>query len=287
MQLIDDITIQIVLYEEEKKIIFDCLSRLSEFKVILVDNAGNTELKKKISENFKIFKYILNDKNIGFSKAHNQASKYVNTKFMLILNADCIIDKKNILILVEKLQFYENCSITSPTTYDQNSKITYNGGLLPENGKKIDPLDIMGDVCVQSVLGGSMCMKVDEFKKIGYFDENLFLFFSDDDLCRKFANSKKSILQIFSSKAIHIHGISKVKNFFKREFLQNYYLTLDELMYFSKIKTKNKKFIEIQNKITNYHYKFLINIFILNFKKVILYLSKILAYYKYKNLINK
>ena len=41
------------------------------------------------------------------------------------------------LILAEKLENYNGCSITSPTTYDSEGNLSYNGGLLPENGLKI------------------------------------------------------------------------------------------------------------------------------------------------------
>ena len=38
-----------------------------------IDNANNISLKKKIKEKFKIYKYLLNKKNLGFTKAANQA----------------------------------------------------------------------------------------------------------------------------------------------------------------------------------------------------------------------
>ena len=49
------ITILIVLYQESEKIIFDNLEKLKNFKIIIVDNDGNLNLKKKI---FLILKYI-------------------------------------------------------------------------------------------------------------------------------------------------------------------------------------------------------------------------------------
>ena len=58
-----EITIQIVLYEESIDLIYKCLNNLKDFNVILIDNAGNKNLKLRIEENFKIFKYILNKKN--------------------------------------------------------------------------------------------------------------------------------------------------------------------------------------------------------------------------------
>ena len=71
----NEITIIIVLYEEKANLIFQCLENIKNFKIIIVDNAGNISLKKKIEEKFKIYKYILNKKNCGYTKAANQAIK--------------------------------------------------------------------------------------------------------------------------------------------------------------------------------------------------------------------
>ena len=49
------------------------------------------------------------------------------------------------------------------------------------------------------------------------FDENFFIFFEDNDLCRKVYIKKKSVIQIFKAKAIHQHGLgNSIKNSFKR-----------------------------------------------------------------------
>jgi len=53
------ITILIVLFNENTEIIFKTLNKLKSFKKIIVDNAGNFEIKKKIQENFLVEKYII------------------------------------------------------------------------------------------------------------------------------------------------------------------------------------------------------------------------------------
>ena len=70
---INEITIIIVLYEEKINLVFQCLENIKNFKIIIVDNAGNISLKKKVEEKFRIYKYILNKKNYGYTKAANQA----------------------------------------------------------------------------------------------------------------------------------------------------------------------------------------------------------------------
>ncbi len=48
-----EITIILVLYEEKINLVFQCLENIKNFKIIIVDNAGNTSLKKKSKKNLK------------------------------------------------------------------------------------------------------------------------------------------------------------------------------------------------------------------------------------------
>jgi len=282
MELFKKITIQIVLYEEDKEMVFKCLNKLKKFRIIILDNSNNYNLKDEVLKNFNIEHYILEKKNLGYSKGHNKASNYVNTEFLLILNADCNIDEVNILNLLLAHEKYKDCAITAPTTYDKEMKVSYNGGLLPENGCKNNTTIIDGDTCFETVLGSAMLIRKIDFVKIDKFNENLFLFYSDDDLCRKFKISNKSVIQVFSAKAHHLHGISKVKNVFKKIYLKEFNMTFDELFYHSMIIKNDDKFNKLRKKIFNYFIKIILNFLILNFKKVIFYLARILAFYKFK-----
>ena len=66
-KLINDITIIIVLYEESLDLLRNCLKNIKNFKIIIIDNSNNIKLKNQVIKKFKIYKYILNNKNIGFT----------------------------------------------------------------------------------------------------------------------------------------------------------------------------------------------------------------------------
>ena len=154
-----EITVVIVLYEEKLDLIFRCLENIKNYKIIIVDNAGNIYLKKQIEEKFKIYKYILNKKNLGMAKAANQAIRLCDTKYVLYLQADCLISNKDISILIESHRKYENCFLTSPTYYDEKFKLSYNGGCLPEKNSRMEVLNLEGDVCVESVITAAVLFK--------------------------------------------------------------------------------------------------------------------------------
>ena len=77
----NNITIIIVLYREDYQILYQKLDKIRDFKKIIIDNSNNLELKNKLEANFKIEKYILNKKNIGFSLDIIKELNYVKLIF--------------------------------------------------------------------------------------------------------------------------------------------------------------------------------------------------------------
>ena len=123
--------------------------------------------------------------------------------------------------------------------------------------------------------------------EIGLYDENFFLYFLDDELCRRIRKRKKSVIQILNAKATHAHGQIKVRNLIKRTFLRHLNFTFDELYYFYKIKKHEKIFNELKKKIPKYFIKLVLNLTVLRINRVVYFLSKIIAYHKFKKLLKK
>ena len=97
MDMIDknELTIQIVLYEETKEIIFECLENVKNFQILILDNSNNKKLKEQILNKFDIKEYIILNKNLGYSRGHNYLSDKVDTKYFLILNMPYLISSSS------------------------------------------------------------------------------------------------------------------------------------------------------------------------------------------------
>ncbi len=281
------ITVILVLYQESEDLVFKNLEKIKNFNIIILDNNSNLALKIKITEKFKIEKYILSKKNLGFSIGYNEAIKFCITEFLFILNVDCLIDQCNTLKLLNYIESDDSCILVAPTSFDSEGNFTYCSGNFPEKNNKNEYLKIEGNTCVETVLGSAMFMRTKDFLELGMFNKNMFIYFSDDDLCRKIKQKKKSIIQLSESICIHKHGISKVKNNFTKIFLREYYYTLDELFYFYQVDKHQKLYLALRKKIKNYIIKILIGFFILNFKNVLKYYSRILAYIKFNFFLKK
>ena len=281
MANINELTVQIVLYEETKELIFDCLENIKNLKILILDNSNNLNLKKQIIEKFNIKEYFIPNKNLGYSKGHNFLSKMVDTKYILILNADCQINEDSIKNLLSSYEKYTDSGILGPTSFDKDFKYTYNGGQSFENENKTEITEISGDTCFQKILGSAMLIEKKLFLEVGMFNENMFLFFSDYDLCKKINRSNKSVIQIRSATSIHTHGKSKVKNIIKRIFLKEFNMTYDQLYYFYINKLENTLLSKLKKQQFNYLFKVISNLIIFKFDKSVYYYSKIIAYYKF------
>ena len=278
-----DITIVLVLYKETFNLVSKTLNSLKLFKIIIIDNDNNLILKKKIETKFSIDQYILNKENIGFSAGYNQGIKLSKTDYTLVLGPDCLILEKDIFLLKQKLLENQNCFLVSATSYDHNGNLTYTGGPLPENGEKNIILNISGDTCVDSILGACMFFKTKNIiDNELLFDENFFLYYSDDDLCRRVKKLNKTVIQVYQAKCIHQHGILKIKNIFVKKFIREYNLKFDHFYYYYKVNKHQVVLNSFKKKIPSLVIKFFIKIFSLNFLKVVEIFSQVFAYYKFK-----
>ena len=282
IELYKNITITIVLYQENLTTISNCLKNLMNFKIIIIDIAGNKRLKNEIQKNFTIYKYIINYENIGFSKAINQAINLCDTNYILNLEADCEILIDSVLKLYESMKKYEDSIMVTPTFFDRKSNLTFSGGPLPEKKIEMLPLSLDGDTCVDTASTAAVLFNKKDLLDIGLFDEDFFIYFPDFEIGRRIKKFNKSIIQVYEAKAIHEMGYLKIKNSIKKAFFRNYYFTLDELIYYHKGGKFNEAYSNLRKKIVLLIFKTLLNLILFKFNKSTNFFSRILAFYNFK-----
>ena len=191
----NDITIGIVSFRSEK-VIFECLKSIKKInKIIIFDNSNDKILQKKVKKFYPKIKFILSKKNLGYGKANNKIIKICKTKFLFILNPDTILKKYcelEMLRSVKKLK--NNFSIISPISNEKNYNLT--------NKKNKTTTDTITGV--DFVKGFAMLINIKEIKKIGMFDENIFLYLEEIDLCRRLRIKNKKIYINKKAKIIHL-----------------------------------------------------------------------------------
>ena len=292
IKLFDDITVLIIIYNSDQKIL-NILKTLSGIKVLIIDNGRNNILINSIKKYYSNINIISNKKNIGFAKAVNCGLNIIKTKYALLLNPDAYINFDSIIKLRETFDKYSNTIIAVPSVYNEN---TYSAeyGLLPEQSKGIKRNYFeeevsqqlhkkypSGDFCVYTFLGSIMMIDKVLLSKIGNFCEDFFMYWEDMELSKRiFCTKKFSIVLSYEAKAQHLQGTGVKKNFLSN-FIKEYHSELSPLIYF-KI-DKNKFFLRI--KMIKYFFRIFSYLFILNLKNSIKNMAKFSAifFYVYSN----
>ena len=172
---IKDITVVITSFKSEKKI-RNCLNSIDkQCEVINVENSNNQDYKKKIENEFKNVKCILTGENLGYGKANNVGLKEVKTKYALILNPDTKLSNETLEGFLNLANKKKDFAIIGPGIVDGES-----------NSMGEDKVRL-----VKSVKGYAMFLNLSEFKEIGFFDENIFFFLEEIDLCKRLINKNR------------------------------------------------------------------------------------------------
>lgn len=210
-----------------------------DYHIFLLDNNSTNQsvsfLKKRLhlKNNINIT-FLESNKNLGFAGGNNfLIKKIINQKkfkYILLLNNDCLVDQNFLNPLVNHLHCHQNIAVVSPTIINlQNKQKEYGCKVNSFSGcvhmsKKNENFDSLSGAC--------LLIKISILNKVGLFNEKLFLYFEDYDLCQRIkqhgyelAVIPQSAVKHKVSQSTHIHGI---KYFFlnrNRFWIQKKYLS--------------------------------------------------------------
>lgn len=224
----------IVLYntkiDELKRVIDSYFAYTGEKQLFLVDNSPTDSLKEivKIYPNNDIY-YIFNNENMGYGKAHNIAIKKSieqGLSYHIILNPDIIIEKGSLEKLTEYMEQHPEVGNIMPKIIYPNGELQYLCKLLPSPidliFRRFIPIKKWKDAIneryelhsfgydkiknIPNLSGCFMFLRTEALKKVGLFDENIFMYLEDIDLNRRIHSKYKTI---YYSDAIVIHEHQK------------------------------------------------------------------------------
>ena len=146
---------------------------------------------------------------------------YAKTTLILTINPDLIITEKGLKNLLETFKSdSNNIGILAPSLYDVDMKRRVNGTrtfLNKLKGQKVfDNINNLpeGNTCCEFLVGCCYLMRRDFFLKLGGFDETFFMYFEDTDLCDRSLKIGKYIMEVPSTKFVHMENSSSKKKFF-------------------------------------------------------------------------
>jgi GT2 family glycosyltransferase len=185
----------------------ECLGalRADDVPVIVVDNAS-TDDTVAVAEGWGA-RVIRNARNEGYGRANNVGARAADAEFILIVNPDCIVDKGAVTALVDAARRYPDAAFFAPQIVEPSGRVFYQPrsllatSLTNPDGKLVLP---EGEACAPFFSGACFLMRRDVFLKLGGFDDSIFLFYEDDDLCRRVADSGSAL--IYVPQAVVRHG---------------------------------------------------------------------------------
>ena len=201
-----DLTVVMVSYAASNNVLRLLKKIPSEIKVIIVEASKDYKLKQKVNKKFLNAQVIMPPKNKGNGAGINYGYKNVKTKFFIYIDCDVYFKKDLFKILLAAGKKIKNFGILSPKQQNENQDAYVIGFDKKYGLKKLSYAN-----------GAVMLFNMKDFKKICFFDENIFLYFEESDYFIRCHEKKKHIY--FIENAICIHRGSQSMN---KKYLQKY-----------------------------------------------------------------
>jgi N-acetylglucosaminyl-diphospho-decaprenol L-rhamnosyltransferase len=190
------ITIIFLSFHSEHHIRRHLLEINIKFPIIVVDNSLNYEFKKEIEEQYKNVEVIIPRKNLGFSAGMNLGIKSSKTNYVFINSPDVIISNNSIEKLVDKISLIDNFALLGPTYLDESVNKNYHELKNSNSYKNLNLKEVKW-------IDNNFIINKSEMNKIGFFDEDFFMYYENFDLCHRILENKKKMYVCSDVKFVH------------------------------------------------------------------------------------
>lgn len=198
MKKYKNLTIFFVSYYSKKKI-QKLIKRIDkDIKILIIDNAREKNIKKFFQKH-KNVKVIVNKFNSGQTGGINTGLKNIKTKYSIYMDSDISFKKNTINNFLKFANKIKNFIILAP----QHEKNEYDSTFRSEKKNQFKDLILM-----KMVHGHFLLFNSKNVKKIGLYDEKIFLYFDETDYCLRAYRKNQRIYVIPEIKVKHQGGKS-------------------------------------------------------------------------------
>ncbi len=191
--------------------------------VIVVDTPSHDGTADAVRSSIPHAKLISNDRNFGFGAANNLALQRVATRFAFLLNPDCEVNSQDISQLLQAACANPDFAIIVPQLISPSGLPEVNYRWPSSDWQSRGPA-ADGPCCVGFVCGAAMLLNMEVMREVGFFDEGFFLYYEDDDLCKRVFDQKRQMLVVPSVRLIHrSRGSVGGKYRWRSEYLRGYH----------------------------------------------------------------
>lgn len=201
----------IVVAHDSAEVLPACLSALAAEGVpaVVVDNASSDASAAIARERGATV--IASPRNEGYGRANNRGVAASTTPFVLIVNPDVEIRHGAAAALIEAAERYPDAALFAPRIVEPSGRIFLQPRSLlsPPHLNRSGAMAIPeGDACLPFLSGACLLVRREIFVALGGFDPAIFLFYEDDDLCRRLRDAGYALVHVHAAEAGHGRGRS-------------------------------------------------------------------------------
>lgn len=215
-----------------------CLDSVDKFfpsylnHTIVIDNNSSDGSAEMVEYSYPLIELHKNSENIGFARACNQGMSKGTAEFILLLNSDCEVTDKNLLIETIRLfETDESIGLIGPLILYPNGHLQSAGqdfislaklikyqllfSSSPLFSRKIKTKENKQPFEADYVSGSCLFIRRDIFRTVGMFNESFVMYAEDMDLCYRAKQAGYKVLVIPNVSIIHYKSKSTNNNLVK------------------------------------------------------------------------
>ncbi len=199
----------IVVAHDSAGVLPACLGALARDGVpaIVVDNAScdsSADLAERLGA-----RVIRNHRNEGYGRANNRGIADAASDYVLVANPDVVLDRGATAELLAAASRYPDAGLFAPRIVEPSGRFFFQprsllASYLPNPCGRLALPE--GDACSPFLSGACFMIRRELFVRLGAFDPDIFLFYEDDDLCRRVADAGYALVHVHAAVARHVRG---------------------------------------------------------------------------------
>lgn len=176
-------------------------------ELIVVDNAS-TDNSLALAE-AEGARCIRQRKNTGFGRACNIGAAASSRELILFLNPDAVLNEGALEAMAAAAHRYPEAGAIGPMLIDGDGNSIWRfSSILHPMGHAGQPVEPEAACCVPLLTGAALLCRRVAFEEVGGFDENIFLYHEDDDLCLRLTNNGWPLIYEPTAQTYHVFGQS-------------------------------------------------------------------------------
>jgi len=194
-------------------------------EVMVIDNGSTDGTCEFVRDNFPGVQLLANGENVGFARANNRGLARAQASYTVLLNPDTEPQPRSLTEMVGFMEAHPRAGAASPRLVRPNgSTQPYAFGGDPSPGYLVRRAFALARKTylhdwgtrepqqVDWVSGACLMARREAVQQVGGLDENMFMYFEDNDWCRRMRLAGWQVWYNPSAEVIHIGGASLNQN---------------------------------------------------------------------------